>query len=65
VLLAVFIIAGEYANFNNDPWWQKSTLIPYGEVVADWIRVMAPKGVDILLPGDAPDETTAWRSGAG
>jgi membrane protein required for colicin V production len=56
VLLAVFIIGGEYANFNNDPWWQKSTLIPYGEVVADWIRVMAPRGADMLLPGGAIDE---------
>jgi membrane protein required for colicin V production len=63
VLLAVFIIGGEYANFNNDPWWQKSTLIPYGEVVADWIRVMAPKGADMLLPGGAIDEAvTELRS---
>jgi membrane protein required for colicin V production len=54
VLLAVFIIGGQFANFNNDPWWQKSMLIPYGEVVADWIRIMAPKGVDILLPGELP-----------
>jgi membrane protein required for colicin V production len=52
VLLAVFIIAGQFANFNNDPWYQKSVLIPYGEVVADWLRVMAPKGADILLPAD-------------
>jgi membrane protein required for colicin V production len=50
VLLAVFIIAGQFGNFNNDSWWQKSVLIPYGVVVADWIRVMAPKGADILLP---------------
>ncbi|MDH5501999.1 MAG: CvpA family protein, partial [Gammaproteobacteria bacterium] len=62
VLLAVFIIGGEYANFSNDPWWQKSTLIPYGEVVADWIRVMAPRGVDILMPGEALDEVTARLS---
>lgn len=55
VLLAVFIIAGQYANFNNDPWWQQSVLIPYGEVVADWIRIMAPKGADMLLPGELPE----------
>ena len=44
-----------YANFNNDPWWQQSVLIPYGEVVADWIRIMAPKGADMLLPGELPE----------
>lgn len=59
VLLAVFIIAGQFANFNNDPWWQKSVLIPYGTVVADWIRIMAPKGADILLPGELPGVAAA------
>jgi membrane protein required for colicin V production len=53
VLVAVFIIGGQFANFNNDPWWQKSHLIPYGETVADWIRVMAPQGVDWLMPATA------------
>jgi membrane protein required for colicin V production len=65
VLVAVFVIGGQYANFDNDPWWQKSTLIPYGEVVADWIRVMAPRGVDMLLPGDAVSEANLKRSDAG
>jgi uncharacterized membrane protein required for colicin V production len=51
----VALIGGQYANFNNDPWWQKSSLIPYVEVVADWIRIMAPRGVEILLPGDDTD----------
>jgi membrane protein required for colicin V production len=64
VLLAVFIIGGEYANFNNDPWWQKSTFIPYGEVVADWIRVMAPRGADMLLPGGAIDEAVTELPGS-
>lgn len=64
VLLAVFIIGGEYANFNNDPWWQNSTFIPYGEVVADWIRVMAPRGADMLLPGGAIDEAVTELHGS-
>jgi membrane protein required for colicin V production len=54
VLLAVFIIGGQFANFDNDPWWQKSVLIPYGVVVAEWIRIMAPQGMHILLPGEQP-----------
>jgi membrane protein required for colicin V production len=64
VLLAVFIFGGQYANFNNDPWWQKSRLIPYGSVLADWIRVMAPKGADVLLPGGDIDEAVTGFTSA-
>ena len=48
LLLGVFIIGGQLASFDRDQWWQNSRLIPYGVKVADWIRVMAPKGVDLL-----------------
>lgn len=48
LLLGVFIIGGQLASFDRDEWWQNSRLIPYGVEVADWIRVMAPKGVDML-----------------
>ena len=57
VLVGVFIIGGQLASFDNDDWWRTSRLIPYGVFVADWIRVMAPKGVDMLKPEAAPVET--------
>ncbi len=56
VLLAVFIIGGEFSGFDNDNWWRKSRFIPYGDHVADWIRVMAPKGVEILKSDELPDD---------
>ncbi len=56
LLIAVFIIGGQFAGFDNDGWWAKSRLIPYGSFVADWIRVMAPKGVDLLQPDEVPKE---------
>ncbi len=56
VLIAVFIIGGQFAGFDNDNWWLKSRLIPYGSYVADWIRVMAPKGVDLLQSDELPDD---------
>jgi uncharacterized membrane protein required for colicin V production len=55
-LLGVFIIGGQLASFDDDNWWRNSKLIPYGTAVADWIRVMAPKGVD-LLEQHTPDES--------
>jgi membrane protein required for colicin V production len=54
LLLAVFVIGGQYAGFDNDDWWLKSKLIPHVEVVSDWIKVMAPKGLDLLVPADQP-----------
>jgi len=57
VLIAVFIIGGQFAGFDNDNWWMKSRLIPYGNYVADWIRVMAPKGVELMKSDELPEQT--------
>ncbi len=48
LLVGVFVIGGQLARFDNDGWWRESRLLPYGAAVADWIRVMAPKGVELL-----------------
>ena len=55
LLLAVFIIGGQFAGFDNDDWWLHSRLIPHVEVVADWIKVMAPRGLELLMPEDAAE----------
>ncbi len=55
ILLAVFVLGGEFAGFSNDTWWQESTLIPHVGVVADWIAEMAPMGLDMITP-DGPAE---------
>ena len=52
LLLAVFIIGGQFAGFDNDDWWLHSRLIPHVEVVASWIKVMAPQGLELLTPDE-------------
>ncbi len=52
ILLAVFVLAGEFAGFANDAWWQESTLIPHVALLADWIAEMTPKGLDMITPDD-------------
>ena len=52
LLLAVFIIGGQFAGFDNDDWWLNSRLIPHVEVVAEWIKVMAPHGLELLTPDE-------------
>jgi membrane protein required for colicin V production len=52
LLVALFVLGGQFAGFDNDDWWQRSILIPHLEVVADWIKVMAPQGYEILVPNE-------------
>ena len=56
LLVAVFVIGGQFAGFSNDGWWLESRLLPHFQVVADWIKVMAPKGYEIIVPDRAADE---------
>ncbi len=56
LLVALFVIAGQFSGFDNDEWWLQSRLLPHFEVVADWIKVMAPKGYDLIVPDDVAEE---------
>jgi membrane protein required for colicin V production len=40
VLVGVMIIGGELVHLNHEEWWNRSTLVPYGETVGDWLRAM-------------------------
>jgi len=59
LLVGLLVIGGQFAGFDNDDWWRRSVLIPYGEFIADWIGVMAPKGLELLQPGDIADGLSA------
>lgn len=50
LIVALFVLGSQYAGFDNDRWWLESKLMPHFEVVADWIKVMAPQGYDLLVP---------------
>ena len=56
LLVAVFVIGGQFAGFSNDGWWLESRALPHFQVVADWIKVMAPKGYEIIIPDQVADE---------
>jgi len=56
LLAAVAIIGGQFAGFDNDVWWLESSLIPQIEVVADWIKIMAPEGLDLITPDEQAGE---------
>ncbi|MGI9261447.1 MAG: CvpA family protein [Woeseiaceae bacterium] len=50
LVVGIFVLAGRYAGFDAKLWWLDSRIIPYGEYVADWIIVMAPRGLEMLDP---------------
>ncbi|MDX1515562.1 MAG: CvpA family protein [Woeseiaceae bacterium] len=56
MLVAVAVLGGQFAGFSNDEWWINSQLIPFFEVIAAWIRELAPHGLDLITP-DAPAES--------
>ncbi len=55
VFMALFIIGGQYAGFDNDDWWLQSRLIPHFEVVSNWITIMVPKGFELLTPDEVAE----------
>jgi membrane protein required for colicin V production len=56
LLVALFVIGGQFSGFDNDDWWSQSRLLPHFEVVADWIKVMAPKGYELIIPDEVADK---------
>ena len=48
VLVAVVVMVGQFSGVDEDDWYRDSALIPYAEFVADWLRVMAPKGMEMM-----------------
>ena len=55
-IAAVAVIGGQFAGFDNDEWWLESRVIPHLEIVAKWIKVMAPEGLDLITPDKQVDE---------
>jgi len=56
LLIALLVIAGQYSGVDSERWWKQSRLLPRFEVVADWIKVMAPVGYELIVPDEVADE---------
>src|SRR3984957_2666660 len=40
VLVGLLVIGGELLHMNQEDWWNRSKLVPYGETIGDWLRAM-------------------------
>jgi membrane protein required for colicin V production len=47
LLVGVGVILGELLELDGEPWWSKSTLLPYTEFLGDWVRALVNEVQDI------------------
>jgi membrane protein required for colicin V production len=40
VLVGLLVICGELLKLNQEDFWERSKLMPYGETIGDWLRAM-------------------------
>src|SRR5271170_245918 len=40
ILVGLMVIGAELLHLNQEDWWGRSKLVPYGETVGDWLRAM-------------------------
>ena len=40
LLVGLLIIGGELLHLNQEGWWNRSKLVPYGQTAGDWLRAM-------------------------
>ncbi len=48
VLVGVLVIGGQFAGMTQDPWWQQSRLLPWGEQLAEGLRALAEEAGERL-----------------
>ncbi len=58
IVVGLLVIFGELVHLNHEAWWTRSRLIPYGQMVGDWMRSVAgdagPHWTFIERAGHAP-----------
>ncbi|MGH8175963.1 MAG: CvpA family protein [Steroidobacter sp.] len=48
VVVAVFVLLGQFVELDRVEWWKQSRLLPYASELAGWIQTFAETGMDAL-----------------
>jgi membrane protein required for colicin V production len=56
VVIAVFVMLGEFVELNRVDWWKRSHLLPYASELAGWIQSFAETGMKAVA--DVPSTRT-------
>jgi membrane protein required for colicin V production len=49
VVIAVFVMLGEFVELNRVEWWRRSSLLPYASELAGWIQNFAETGMRTVV----------------
>lgn len=49
VVIAVFVMLGEFVELSKVQWWQRSHLLPYASELAGWIQNFAETGMKTVV----------------
>jgi membrane protein required for colicin V production len=58
VVIAVFVMLGQFVELNRVAWWRQSQLLPYASELASWIQSFAETGMKAVV------EIQSTRTGA-
>ena len=48
VLISLVVMLMQSSTFSVNDWWLNSQIIPYAEIVAEWMRIMIPENFDMI-----------------
>jgi uncharacterized membrane protein required for colicin V production len=48
VVVAVFVLLGQFVQLTSTSWWKGSRLIPYASEAAGWLQSFAETGMSVL-----------------
>ena len=48
VVVAVFVLLGQFVQLTQTSWWKRSRLMPYASEAAGWLQSFAETGMSVL-----------------
>lgn len=58
VVVAVFVLLGQFVQLTQTGWWRSSRLMPYASEAAGWLHSFAETGMSVLEQQATPDPAT-------
>jgi uncharacterized membrane protein required for colicin V production len=57
VVVAVFVLLGEFVQLTQTSWWKGSRLMPYAAEGAGWLQSFAETGMSVLEKQARPEQS--------
>jgi membrane protein required for colicin V production len=62
VVVAVFVLLGQFVQLTQTDWWKSSRLMPYASEAAGWLQSFAETGMSVLEKQAQPPESVTSSS---